>query len=189
MPPPAREWRPPGPVDLALECLVDDDLDALLSVVGVTGPAQRLDGVLPAQPLTAHLLTPTELGIVPVEVDLPAPVLNADVLARTPAGIVQLEFVVDRVPPDLGLDLLDYWIRLREQDREIPIEQFAVVLADGCRYRTASRTPRCPSAGLWCRSPNSTRRPCCAAPPRRRSRRWLGARPRSERRRSPRQRT
>lgn len=131
MPAPTREWRPPGPVDLALECLADDDLDALLSVVGVTGPAQRLDGVLPAEPLTAHLLTPTDFGVVPVEVDLPVPALNADVLARTPAGIVQLEFIVDRVPPDLGLDLLDYWIRLREQDREVLIEQFAVVLGDG----------------------------------------------------------
>lgn len=51
-----REWHPPGPVDLALECLADDDLDALLSVVGVAGPAHRLDGLLPAMTPTAHVL-------------------------------------------------------------------------------------------------------------------------------------
>ena len=65
--------RRPGPVyDDAMKILADDDLGALLSVVGVAGErAERLN------------------------VELPGGTMKADLLARTPDGIVHVEFVKD----------------------------------------------------------------------------------------------
>ena len=99
--------RRPGPVyDDAMKILADDDLGALLSVVGVAGErAERLN------------------------VELAGSTMKADLLARTPDGIVHVEFVKD-ASPDLDLRMVDYRLRLRRRDRETPIAQYVLVLRD-----------------------------------------------------------
>lgn len=95
-----------GPVyDDAMKILADDDLDALLSVVGVNGAAERLN------------------------VELAASTVKADLLARTPGGIVHVEFVKDPAP-DLVLRMVEYRLRLRRRHRGIPITQYMLVLRD-----------------------------------------------------------
>ena len=104
-PPPER--RRPGPVyDDAMKILADDDLGALLTVVGVVGDgAERLN------------------------VELPGTTVKADLLASTVEGIVHVEFVKDP-SPDLDLRMVDYRLRLRRGDRTTPIAQYVLVLRD-----------------------------------------------------------
>lgn len=98
--------RRPGPVyDDAMKILADDDLGAFLSVVGVSGAAERLN------------------------VELAASTMKADLLARTPAGIVHVEFIKDAAP-DLDLRMVDYRLRLRRQHRATPIAQYVLALRD-----------------------------------------------------------
>jgi predicted transposase YdaD len=107
-PPPRR----PGPVyDDAMKILAEDDLTALLSVVGVTGPAQ------PLEPASA------------VSVELPASTRKADLVATTPDGLVHVEFVKDPAP-DLDLRMVEYRVRLRRRDRSVQLRQFVLVLRD-----------------------------------------------------------
>ncbi|MGH3929835.1 MAG: hypothetical protein ACRDTF_07645 [Pseudonocardiaceae bacterium] len=102
----ASERRRPGPVyDDAMKILADDDLSALLSVLGVRGAAERLN------------------------VELAASTMKADLLARTPTGIVHVEFVKDPTP-DLGIRMVEYWLRLRRQHRSTPITQYVLALRD-----------------------------------------------------------
>ncbi|MGH3916347.1 MAG: hypothetical protein ACRDTC_23500 [Pseudonocardiaceae bacterium] len=103
---PVSGRRRPGPVyDDAMKILADDDLDALLSVVGVSGGAERLN------------------------VELAASTMKADLLARTPAGIVHVEFVKDPAP-DLELRMVEYRLRLRRRHRGTPITQYVLALRD-----------------------------------------------------------
>ncbi len=103
----ASRRRRPGPVyDDAMKILADDDLAALLSVLGV-----RADG---AERLNAELAAST---------------MTADLLARTPAGIVHVEFVKDPTP-DLDLRMVDYRLRLRRGHRSTPITQYVLALRD-----------------------------------------------------------
>jgi hypothetical protein len=92
----ARSSRRRGPVyDDAMKILADDDLPALLSIVGIHGHAER------------------------VNAELAASTTKADLIARTSQGIVHVEFVKDRTP-DLDLRMLDYRLRLRRRDRTTP---------------------------------------------------------------------
>lgn len=98
--------RRPGPVyDDAMKILADDDLGAVLSVVGVSGEAERLN------------------------VELAASTMKADLLARTPAGLVHVEFVKDPTP-DLDLRMVEYRLRLRRRHRVTPIAQYVLVLRE-----------------------------------------------------------
>jgi hypothetical protein len=98
--------RRAGPVyDDAMKILADDDLAAVLSLVGVRERAERLN------------------------VELPATTMKADLLARTPSGIVHVEFVKDTTP-DLDLRMFAYRLRLRRRDRNVSIEQFLLTLRD-----------------------------------------------------------
>lgn len=99
--------RRPGPVyDDAMKILADDDLDALLSILGIHGHAE------------------------PVNVELAASTRTADLLARTEAGgIVHVEFVKDPTP-DLDLRMVDYRLRIRRRDRVSPIHQHVLALRD-----------------------------------------------------------
>lgn len=99
----------PGPVyDDAMKVLARDDLDAVLSLVGVHSQG--------AQPMTT---------------ELPGSAMHADLIARTSEGIVHVEFVKDR-DPDLDLRMVAYWRRIRGQDghRHTPLAQFVLVLGD-----------------------------------------------------------
>ncbi|MGQ0776446.1 MAG: hypothetical protein ACT4NY_18805 [Pseudonocardiales bacterium] len=100
--------RRPGPVyDDAMKILADDDLGALLSVLGVSGAVQRLN------------------------VELAASTMKADLLARTPAGLVHVEFVKDPSPDlGLGLRMVEYRLRVRRRHRVTPIAQYVLVLRD-----------------------------------------------------------
>ncbi len=100
--------RRPGPVyDDAMKILADDDLGAVLSLVGVHGEgAERLN------------------------VELAGSAVRADLVARTPAGIVHVEFVKDRTP-NLDLRMLEYRSRLHSQERDTPVVQYVLVLGDG----------------------------------------------------------
>jgi hypothetical protein len=101
--PPARR---PGPVyDDAMRILADDDLDALLAVIGVCDRAESLVTTLPAS------------------------AIRADLIARTAHGIVHVEFVKDPTP-DLDLRMVDYRLRLRRRHGTAPIDQFVLVLRD-----------------------------------------------------------
>ena len=101
------ERRQPGPIyDDAMKLLADDDLAALLSVVGVAGD-----------------------GVERLSVELPGATTRADLLARTSGGLVHVEFVKDATP-DLDLRMVDYRLRLRRQDRATPIAQYVLVLRD-----------------------------------------------------------
>jgi len=91
--------------DDAMKVLADDDLDAVLSVVGVHGVAQRLN------------------------VELAGSAVRADLLARTAGAIVHVEFVKDAAP-DLDLRMVDYRTRVRRTDRHTPIAQYVLVLGD-----------------------------------------------------------
>ena len=100
--------RRSGPVyDDAMKILVEDDLDAVLSLVGVPGGAQVMD---------------TELA---------GSAVRADLLARGGEGIVHVEFVKDP-SPTLDLRMMTYRLRLRGQggDRHTPIAQYVLVLGD-----------------------------------------------------------
>jgi predicted transposase YdaD len=88
-----------------MKILADDDLDALLAVVGVLGHAE------------------------PLNVELAATTMKADLLARTPTGIVHVEFVKDPTP-DLDLRMVDYRIRLRRRHRNTSITQYVLALRD-----------------------------------------------------------
>ncbi len=68
-------------------------------------------------------------GAEPVATELPGSTTRADLLARTGAGIVHVEFVKDAAP-DLDLRMLDYRLRLRRRDREIPIGQYVLALTE-----------------------------------------------------------
>ncbi|MGQ0773201.1 MAG: hypothetical protein ACT4NY_02080 [Pseudonocardiales bacterium] len=99
----------PGPVyDDAMKVLARDDLDAVLSLVGVHG-----------------------MGARPMMSELPGSAMHADLIARTPDGIVHVEFVKDR-DPNLDLRMVEYWLRIRRQDgnRHTPLAQFVLVLGD-----------------------------------------------------------
>lgn len=101
----------PGPVyDDAMKILADDDLDAVLSLVGVPGGAQELD------------------------TELPGSAVRVDLLARTMSGIVHVEFVKDRSPA-LDLRMMTYRLRIRgrDGDRDTPIAQHVLVLGDEVR--------------------------------------------------------
>ncbi|MGH3928403.1 MAG: hypothetical protein ACRDTF_00320, partial [Pseudonocardiaceae bacterium] len=98
--------RRPGPVyDDAMKILADDDLGALLSVLGVGGEVERLN------------------------VELAASTMKADLLARTSTGVVHVEFVKDPTP-DLGLRMVEYRLRLRRRHRLTPITQYVLALRD-----------------------------------------------------------
>ncbi len=74
----------PGPVfDDAMKILADDDLDALLSVVGVVGPAELLPSELPGSALAA-----------------------GDPAERAAALTAALELIAARSDPDRGRRLL-----------------------------------------------------------------------------------
>ncbi len=101
---PSSGRRRPGPVyDDAMKILADDDLGALLSVVGVHGSVEAMN------------------------VELAASTMKADLLARTSSGIVHVEFVKDPTP-DLDLRMVDYRLRLRRRHRATPIAQYVLVL-------------------------------------------------------------
>jgi len=89
-----------------MKILADDDLDAVLSLVGVHGT-----------------------GAQPLNTELPGSSMRADLLARTPEGIVHVEFVKDR-SPNLDLRMVEYWLRVRYQERDTPLEQYVLVLGD-----------------------------------------------------------
>lgn len=91
--------------DDAMKILADDDLGALLSVVGVHGEVERMN------------------------VELAASTMKADLLARTSSGIVHVEFVKD-LTPDLDLRMVDYRLRLRRRHRGTPIAQYVLALRD-----------------------------------------------------------
>lgn len=113
---PAPGRRRPGPVyDDAMKILADDDLAALLSVIGIDGEAERLN------------------------VELAASTTKADLLVRTPDGVAHVEFVKDHAP-DLALRMLDYRLRLRRRHRTTPISQY--VLAGVCVNTARSPRPR-----------------------------------------------
>ncbi|MGQ0575021.1 MAG: hypothetical protein ACT4RN_12575 [Pseudonocardia sp.] len=96
-----------GPVyDDAMKILTADDLDAVLSLVGV-----RSRG---AEPLNVEL----------------AGSRRVDLLARTGDGLVHVEFVKDR-SPDLDVRMVEYWARIRRRERGLPLRQFVLVLGDG----------------------------------------------------------
>lgn len=98
--------RRPGPMyDDAMRVLVEDDLGAVLSLVGVDGTATRLNPSLAASTRTV------------------------DLLVRTPSGLVHVEFVKDP-SPDLDLRMVDYRLRLRRAHRHDPIRQAVLVLRD-----------------------------------------------------------
>ncbi len=116
--------RRPGPVyDDAMKLLAEDDLSAVLSVVGVDGR-----------------------GAEPIATELPGSATRADLLAQTRAGIVHVEFVKD-VAPDLDLRMLDYRLRLRRRDRRIPIQQYVLALTEvtvpDCYADPDARGPTC----------------------------------------------
>lgn len=103
----ARPMRP-GPVyDDAMKILADDDLDAVLSLVGVPGGARVMD---------------TELA---------GSAVRADLLARGVDGIVHVEFVKDP-SPNFDLRMMTYRLRMRgrDGDRDTPIAQYVLVLGD-----------------------------------------------------------
>jgi predicted transposase YdaD len=96
----------PGPVyDDAMKILADDDLSALLSIVGVRGAAE------------------------PLTIELPGSTTRADLLAQTPTGIVHVEFMKDPTP-DFDLRMVDYRLRLRRRDRDVALAQYVLVLQD-----------------------------------------------------------
>jgi len=96
----------PGPIyDDAMKVLADDDLDAFLSLVGITDRATRLSA------------------------ELAATKMHADLLAETSAGIVHVEFVKDP-DPDLDIRMVNYRLRIRRHHRDPPITQYALVLRD-----------------------------------------------------------
>ncbi len=106
-----RDPDRPGPIyDDAMKILADDDLDAVLSLVGVSGGAQELD------------------------TELPGSAVRVDLLARTTSGIVHVEFVKDR-SPTLDLRMMTYRLRIRcrDGDRDTPIAQHVLVLGDDVR--------------------------------------------------------
>jgi len=103
---PTTPPRRAGPIyDDAMRILADDDLEALLTVVGVLGPAEPLDTTLPAS------------------------AIRADLVARTARGIAHVEFVKDPTP-DLGLRMVDYRLRLRRRYGTAPIDQYVLVLRE-----------------------------------------------------------
>lgn len=113
--------RRPGPVyDDAMKILADDDLGAVLSVVGVSGEAERLN------------------------VELAASTMKADLLARTSAGLVHVEFVKDPTP-DLDLRMVEYRLRLRRRHRVTPARGAAIqrsaVLTAAAERITADTDP------------------------------------------------
>lgn len=77
-----------------MKILADDDLSALLSVVGIRSRAE------------------------PLTIELPGSTTRADLLARTPDGVVHVEFVKDPAP-DLDLRMVDYRLRLRRRERDV----------------------------------------------------------------------
>ncbi len=104
----AAAGRRPGPIyDDAMKILADDDLDAVLSLVGVGAGALEMD------------------------TELPGSAMRVDVLARSPRGIVHVEFVKDPAP-SLDLRMMTYRLRIRSQDtnRDTPIAQYVLVLGD-----------------------------------------------------------
>jgi len=98
-----------GPVyDDAMKVLAADDLDAVLTLVGVHGQGAR-----------------------EMNVELAGSAKRVDLLARTASGIVHVEFMKDP-DPELDLRMVEYWVRVRRQVRErrTPIAQFVLVLGD-----------------------------------------------------------
>jgi len=89
-----------------MKILADDDLDALLSVVGVGAGARQRDRELPGSKRTV------------------------DLLAECPDGsLVHVEFVKDAAP-ELDLRMVEYRVRLRRRHPDVPIRQVVLVLAD-----------------------------------------------------------
>ncbi len=103
---PCHAPAPPSrPVyDDAMKLLADDDLGAILSVVGVDARSDE-----------------------PLSTELPGSTIRADLLADIGAGVVHVEFVKDTTP-DLDLRMLDYRLRLRRRHRQAPITQYILAL-------------------------------------------------------------
>lgn len=98
--------RRPGPIyDDAMKILADDDLAAVLSMVGVDSAAGRLN------------------------VELTSSSMRADLLTSTDDGIVHVEFVKDPTP-DLGLRMAGYRLRLLQDHPHCEITQFVLALRD-----------------------------------------------------------
>ena len=94
----------PGPIyDDAMRILADDDVDALLSVLGVGGPATRAQN------------------------DLPATTIHPDLVVHTQGRLVHVEFVKDD-SPDLDLRMVDYRVRLLRRDRSATVDQYVLAL-------------------------------------------------------------
>ncbi|MGQ0773913.1 MAG: hypothetical protein ACT4NY_05765 [Pseudonocardiales bacterium] len=99
--------RRPGPIyDDAMKVLADDDLAAVLSMVGVDSAAGRLNVELTSSSMRADLLAST-----------------------TDGGIVHVEFVKDPTP-DLGLRMAGYRLRLLQDHPRCEITQFMLALRD-----------------------------------------------------------
>lgn len=88
-----------------MKILAEDDVGALLSVVGIVDRASALTA------------------------ELAATSMKADLVARTATGIVHVEFVKDPTP-DLDLRMVDYRLRLRRRHRTTAIAQYVLALRD-----------------------------------------------------------
>jgi len=121
---PARAARP-GPIyDDAMKILAADDLDAVLSVVGI-----RVDGA------------------VALNVEL-AGTRRVDLRGRTPAELVHVEFLKDP-SADIDLRMVEYWARIRRREgRALPLRQFVLVLADGITVPDRCAEPEAPGL-VW----------------------------------------
>ncbi len=102
--------------------LADDDVSALLTVVGIEAQAAKR-----------------------VPADLPSGTIHPDLVAEVGSGLVHVEFVTD-AGRDIDLRMVDYRLRLLRRDRRVHIDQYLLALRDlrlPNSYRDVAGSLRC----------------------------------------------